>query len=146
MSINIILIIVSAVITAAGIVYSYTRKNKDRIILNPNGKSPGSLEMYRYLFIIGLGSTMVGSFKYRNGANISYHCFVLSIGDVVVLPLIPLGCYVCENFTNISGDCPAWSFGGSQPWLLGEVLTLYSRWFWIVGGIASISLLIALCS
>lgn len=140
-----ILVIVSVIITGAGLLYTFSRKYKDRKLNDPsNNKAPGSLDMQRYLLVFKIGLTMVGSFRYRDGANISYHCFGISLGDVIALPIIPLGCYDCEVFANISGDCPEWVFRGSQPWLLGEVISLYSRWFWFIGGFALISLLILL--
>lgn len=101
-----VLLVISIIITTIGLIYTYTRKNKDRRLREPNdNKAPGSLDMLRYLFIFTIGPTMVGSFKYRNGVNISYHCYSISIGNTIILPIIPLGCYDCEDFTNISGDC-----------------------------------------
>lgn len=123
---GIILLLLSILFVSLGIWFKKTRINHTREFVEADGKSPamlGSLNSF--------GTTMLGRFTYKNGVEISYYCLT-----ILWCPIIPLGCYACEEVIDDDINTTKYRFYGRQPWKIEEVLQLYSRWFWLLGTFA----------
>lgn len=88
----------------------------------------------------GIGISMVGDFERKSG--FVQYCFLM-----VLLPIIPLGCYtshaVSSTSTSWKKTVTTYRTYGSQPWSIGELFCIYYRYWGRVAAIVSIIVIIA---
>lgn len=127
---TITLLIISVLLIVLGLVFKHNCSEHPRKKRMLDGKKPNLLGS-----INSFGFTMLGNFTYNDGVQISYYCL-----SVCWCPIIPLGCYACQVVSS-EGNSTTYVFGGSQPWKAEEILSLYSRWLWIVALVCAIILM-----